>query len=683
MRRTFVTLLLLLATLSLGARVQLLPLFTDNMVLQQDCQVPVWGKAAPGAAVSVTPSWSGKAVRTVADASGCWQVRLATPKGSFKKYTLTISDGDPVVLQNVAVGEVWLASGQSNMERTFGHERYDVFFREQVASSSDWADVRMLTVARSTGMVPHDGFETEFGGWELSSPESLPHFSSVGWFFGRSLLQELKVPVGIIHTSWGGTIIEAWMSEGALKGYPEMLNQLARVHSLPDDVSERDAAFEDQYDTFMKRATAADLGTSGGVAVWAQPGFNDSAWRTVVLPCIIQQVWPRTNGIFWFRKEVEVPAEWAGKDLTLSLGPIDDFDETYWNGELVGFARLWSKHRVYTIPAHLVQGGKAVISVRNVDDHGNGGILGDASLLYLQGPDGRKIRLDNEWKVTLSVSFEGIPRSAAREPNLATVLYNAMLAPLAPYAIKGALWYQGESNVDRAYRYRDLMTDMVLDWRRLWGYDFPFYITQLAGFRPITRVAGDDDWAELREAQTLAVQTLDKVGMACLIDMGEADDIHPVHKQEVGERLARLALARDYGRKQVCDGPRFESYKLGDGLIRVRFSDVAGGLRVQPSGEYAALRYGSAGMDSELVQQAESGTLCGFQIAGADRIWHWAKAVIDGNEVIVSCPDVPHPLAVRYAWGANPVCNLFNSEGLPAWPFRTDDWPGLTYGNLR
>ena len=682
MKKLFLSALAALAALSASARVQMNPLFSDNMVLQQDCQVPVWGKAAPGAAVSVTPSWNGKAVRTVADVSGRWQVRLATPKGSFKKYTLTISDGEPVVLQNVAVGEVWLASGQSNMERTFGHERFDVFFQDQVSSASDWADVRMLTVARSTGMAPHEGFETEFGGWELSSPGSLPHFSSVGWFFGRSLLRELKVPVGIIHTSWGGTIIEAWMSDGALRSYPEMLNQLDLVRSLPDAVEEREAAFTQQYDAFMKRVTAADLGTSGGVAVWAQPGFNDSGWRTVALPCIIQQVWPGTNGIFWFRKEIEVPAEWAGKDLTLSLGPIDDFDETYWDGELVGFARLWSKPRVYTIPARMVRGGKAVISVRNVDDHGNGGILGDASLLYLQGPDGRRIRLDNEWKVTLSVSFEGIPRSAAREPNLATVLYNAMLAPLAPYAIKGALWYQGESNVDKAYRYRDLMADMVLDWRSLWGYDFPFYITQLAGFRPLTRVAGDDDWAELREAQALAARTVDKVGMACIIDVGEADDIHPVHKQEVGERIARLALARDYGKKVICDGPKFASYTVGNGFIRVRFSDVAGGLCVRPSGDYAELRYGSAGMDSELVRKAESGALSGFQIAGADRVWYWADAVIDGDAVVVSCPDVPHPLAVRYAWGANPVCNLFNSAGLPAWPFRTDDWPGLTYGKL-
>jgi sialate O-acetylesterase len=280
------------------------------------------------------------------------------------------------------------------------------------------------------------------------------------------------------------------------------------------------------------------------------------------------------------------------------------------------------------------------------------------------------------------MSFKGMPILARHEPNLATVLYNAMIRPLAPFAIKGAIWYQGESNVDRSYRYRDYMNAMILDWRNLWGYDFPFHITQLAGYYPVTRVAGDNDWAELREAQSLSTEVLDKVGMACIIDIGEADDIHPVRKQEVGERLASLALASDYGKKIVANGPRFVGHTLCDNAIRVKFTDVAGGLKVIPSGDYAGIRYGKAGMDFELVKKAESGILCGFQIAGADRVWHWADATIDGDEVIVSCREVSHPLAVRYGWGANPVCNLFNSEGLPAWPFRTDDWPGITDGNL-
>ncbi len=675
---------LLLAALALSisagahAEVTLCPLFSDNMVFQQNTQAPVWGKAAPGATVSVTPSWSRKTITAIADAEGRWKVTVATPKGSFRKYTLTISDGTPVVLHNVAVGEVWLASGQSNMERTFGHPRFPEFYKDDIAASKEWADIRMLTVSRATGMVERDFFQAVGGGWELSSPETLPHFSTAAWYFARRLMQELKVPVGILHTSWGGTVIEAWMGRESLADYPEMAIQLDLVKVMPDDEQARNAAFARHMESYLKMVGKKDPGLAGSEAVWAQTGFDDGGWKSITLPCLVQKVWPGTNGIFWFRREIDIPAEWAGHDLTLSLGPVDDFDETYWNGVQVGSGRIYSEPRKYTVPADLVREGRAVICIRNVDDHGNGGLYGDAALMYLEGPGGQKLPLDGEWKVELSCDFKGMPKYTVREPNLATVLYNAMLRPLAPYAIKGAIWYQGESNADRAFRYRDLMASMILGWRSLWGYDFPFYITQLAGFRQVSGVPGEDTWAELRESQTVAVQSVDKAGMACIIDIGEADDIHPVNKYDVGYRLARLALANDYGRKVVCNGPRMASFRILEGSIAVRFSDVAGGLEVRPSGAYAELRYGKTGMDSELVRKAEAGELCGFQIAGPDRVWHWADAKISGDEVIVSSPEVRHPVAVRYAWSVNPVCNLFNSEGLPAWPFRTDSWPGIT-----
>jgi len=458
-----------------------------------------------------------------------------------------------------------------------------------------------------------------------------------------------------------------------------MSASLAQVRSLSDNESEREKTFEEEIAAFIREANRKDLGKSGGLAVWARPEFDDSSWKTLKLPNTVQQLWPDTNGIYWLRKTVDIPAAWAGKDLTLSLGPVDDFDETYWNGEKVGSDVLWNKAREYTVPARLVSPGRTVITIRCTDDHGNGGLYGAADLLFIQGPDGQKIRLDSEWKVTLSVSFKGVPKSTAREPNIPTVLYNAMIRPLAPFAIKGAIWYQGESNAQKAYRYRDLMPSMILDWRALWGYDFPFYITQLAGYKKVAGVPGDDDWAELREAQEMATEMLDRCGMACIIDLGEAEDIHPVRKREVGERLARLALANDYGRRLVTTGPRYESFRIAGRSIVVRFTDVAGGLRVIPSGDFAGDRYGSRG---EKVEKAESGVLSGFQIAGPDRVWHWADARIEGDTVVVSSADVPHPVAVRYAWSANPVCNLFNAEGLPAWPFRTDDWPGVTYGNL-
>ena len=680
MKRLLLLTVAVLASVSLHARVELTPLFTDNMVFQQNCQAPVWGKAAPGATVSVTPSWNGKTYRAKADADGRWSVKIDTPKGSFKKYTLTVSDGEPVVLQNVVVGEVWLASGQSNMQMPVESWRAVRTNQEDIAGAAQYAGVRLLQVSRATGMKEHDYFSADFDKWKESSPESVRNFSAAAWYFGRKLMDELKVPVGIIHSSWGGTIIEAWMSEGAIGLYPEQSGALAKVKSLSDSEAEREKTYEEEIEAFVRDASLKDHGKVGGVAVWARPAYDDTAWKSIQLPCQVQERWPSTNGIFWFRKTVDIPASWAGKDLTLSLGPVDDFDETYWNGELVGSGRLWNKAREYTIPARLVKGGKAVICIRCTDDHGEGGLYGAPDLLFILGPDGQKIRLDNEWKVTLSVSFTGAPRATAKEPNMPTVLYNAMIKPLAPFAIKGAIWYQGESNAERAYRYRDLMQSMILDWRTLWGNDFPFYITQITGYKAISEVPGDDAWAELREAQAMATRALDRCGMACIIDLGEAEDIHPVRKREVGERLARLALANDYGRKMVADGPRFESFKIRGGAAVIRFGDVADGLTTLPSGSFAEARYGSV---DEKVQKAESGVLTGFQIAGPDRVWHWADARIEGAcEVVVSSPEVPQPVAVRYAWSINPVCNLYNSAGLPAWPFRTDDWPGLTYGKL-
>ncbi len=679
MKRILLTVLAALSSVSLLAKVELTPLFSDNMVFQQSCKAPVWGKAAPGAVVTVTPSWNGKSYRATAGSDGRWSVKIDTPKGGFKKYSVTISDGDPLVLQNVLVGEVWLASGQSNMQMPVESWRAVRTNQEDIAGAARYADVRLLQVSRATGMREHDYFSADFDKWKESSPETVRNFSAAAWYFGRKLMEELQVPVGIIHSSWGGTIIEAWMSEGALRAFPEMSASLAQVRSLSDNESEREKTFEEEIAAFIREANRKDLGKSGGLPVWARPEFDDSSWKTLKLPNTVQQLWPDTNGIYWLRKTVDIPAAWAGKDLTLSLGPVDDFDETYWNGEKVGSDVLWNKAREYTVPARLVSPGRTVITIRCTDDHGNGGLYGTADLLFIQGPDGQKIRLDSEWKVTLSVSFKGVPKSTAREPNIPTVLYNAMIRPLAPFAIKGAIWYQGESNAQKAYRYRDLMPSMILDWRALWGYDFPFYITQLAGYKKVAGVPGDDDWAELREAQEMATQMLDRCGMACIIDLGEAEDIHPVRKQEVGERLARLALANDYGRRLVTMGPRYESFRIAGRSIVVRFTDVAGGLRVIPSGDFAGDRYGSRG---EKVEKAESGVLSGFQIAGPDRVWHWADARIEGDTVVVSSADVPHPVAVRYAWSANPVCNLFNAEGLPAWPFRTDDWPGVTYGNL-
>ena len=504
MRKFILAAFAALTAVSAGAKVELTPLFTDNMVLQQNTQAPVWGKAAPGASVKVTASWNNRTYTALAAADGRWEVRIPTPKGSFKKYTLTISDGEPVTLSNVLVGEVWLASGQSNMQMPMESWRAVRVNQDDIDNASDFANLRVLQVSRATGMAEHDYFTADFDGWMESSPVSIRNFSAAGWYFGRKLMQELKVPVGIIHTSWGGTIIEAWMSAGSLSQYPEMASPIAHVKSLADSESIRAATFDGEIKAFYRKVTVMDTGLRAGVAAWALPSFDDSGWRDVALPRKIQELWPGVNGIYWYRKTIDIPAAWEGKDLTLSLGPIDDFDETYWNGEIVGKGTVWNLPRTYTVPGNLVKAGKAVICIRNTDDHGDGGLYGDGRIMYVQGPDGGRIMLNDVWKVTLSVSFEGMPKSAAREPNMPTVLYNAMLRPLAPYAIKGAIWYQGESNAEKSYRYRELMAGMILDWRSLWGYDFPFYITQIAGYKAVSEIPGEFSWAELREAQAMA-----------------------------------------------------------------------------------------------------------------------------------------------------------------------------------
>lgn len=678
----------------------LCPLFTDHMVLQQKSQAPVWGKTAPGATVMVKPSWSRRARTVQADAEGNWSLRIATPRGSYKRHTLTISAspaGKPFsstsktekprshkasqetttrTLHDVLVGEVWFSAGQSNMQMPMESWRAVRVNQEDILTSDRYPELRILQLSRDTGMAERDLFSADFGGWQLSSARTVRNFSAIAWYFGRSLQTRLKVPVGVIHSSWGGTVIEAWMSERAIREYPEFEAALAEVHLLSQDPEEKERTYWGEMMKLMRHAREDDAGL---LEDWSRPDTEDADWNDITLPNPVQTLWPATNGVFWYRKEIDIPAAWAGHDLTLSLGPIDDFDDTYWNGTPVGRDSVWNLPREYTVPAEQVKPGRTVIAIRNTDDHGNGGLYGAASQLYVQGPDGEKIPLDNNWKVKLSVSFNDIPRNTAREPNLVTVLYNAMVKPVAPYAIKGVIWYQGESNAERALQYRDLMRSLILDWRATWGSEFPFYITQIANYKAVLPQPAEASWAELREAQTLATQTLPHVDQACIIDLGEAEDVHPVRKEEAGERLAALALRNDYGKKVVCNGPRLRSFTIGEGCITLRFGDVADGLCVRTDGPDAEARYGSAAMDSELVKQAESGVLTGFQIAGADKVWHWAEARIlprrkasGTQEVVISSPEVPHPLQVRYGWADNPVCNLYNSAGLPAWPFRTD-----------
>lgn len=364
------------------------------------------------------------------------------------------------------------------------------------------------------------------------------------------------------------------------------------------------------------------------------------------------------NGIVWFRKTIDIPANWANKELTLNVGVIDDNDFTYFNGVQVGHTEGWMTPRSYKIPKELVKKGKAVIAVRVMDTGGTGGINGSPGSISLQRSQTDDMQLAGNWKYQVSLTMKDIPHmpvNTANEPNVPGFLFNAMLHPLIPYAIKGAIWYQGEANTGRAYQYRELMPLMIKDWRDRWGCDFPFYMVQLANFTAQQTAPVDATWAELREAQTRTLH-LANTGMAVTIDIGDAFDIHPKNKQEVGRRLALVARAQTYGEKIPYSGPMYDTYRIEGNKIRIYFKHTNGGLKTK---------------NNEVLK--------GFTISGVDRKFHWADAVIDGNSVVVSSPEVSFPIAVRYAWADNPICNLYNGANLPASPFRTDDWQGITY----
>ena len=627
------------------SQISLPAVFSDNMVLQQKTDAPIWGKAAPNGNVKIVTSWDKQTYTSKADANGSWKVNVKTPSAGGP-YEITISEKNTVRLKNILIGEVWICSGQSNMEMPLAGWGQIFDYKKEIAEA-DYPNIRLLQVQRTTSSQPLDDVTVAWGGWQQCSPATIPEFSATAYFFGRDLYENLNVPIGLIHTSWGGTVAEAWASAESLNLMPEFQEPVKEFSNMPRETNPKD---------WMTLVQEKDFGTVNNVAVASQNKYNDSDWKAAVVPGLWEDSYlPDTDGLVWFRKTIEIPDNWVGNNLTLSLGAIDDSDETYFNGVKIGSTDGYNADRIYTIPARLVKKGNAVIAVRVIDTGGGGGFHGNPANMYIAPANKETLRenLDGEWKYKLAVNLKNTNVNLQNRP---TSLYNAMIAPIVPYALKGAIWYQGESNSGRSYQYRTLFPLMITDWRSKWGYDFPFYFVQLANFMQVKDEPAESGWAELREAQ-LQTLRLNNTGMATIIDIGDADDIHPKNKQDVGKRLALQAREKTYGQNIVGSGPIYEKYRIENGKIRIYF---------QPN-------------KPKLV--SKNGELTGFAIAGPDKKFYWANAKIDGNEVVVSSSDVKFPIAVRYAWADNPVCNLYNEAGLPASPFRTDDWPGTTINN--
>ena len=665
MREKLFIALLLAGSMSARAQVKLQPLFTDNMVLQQQADVPIWGEDKAGKKVTVTTSWDKRKYTTTTAANGKWKVSVATPKAGGP-YSITISDGKTVRLNNVLIGEVWLCSGQSNMEMPIVGWGND-YFEAEHKDADNHPNIRLLQLNLVASMTPDNHFAARNNGWTVCNYTNLAPFSATAYFFGRDLEKHLNVPIGLIQTCWGGTVAEAWTGKESLELDPDFTKGLKNLSEMSASKENAMKKYEADKLQWQKNVDSKDAGMKNGKAVWAAPGFNDESWMTMKVPGLFSQNGlEKFDGLVWFRHTVDIPSSMTGKALTLRLGSVDDIDVTYFNGVRIGQTEGWAKERVYQIPARLVKAGRNVIAVRNLDTSGDGGLYGKTEQFRLtaEGQKGagqgtQEINLSGEWRYKVSTDMRELPAMPANpngNPNLPTVLYNAMINPLIPYTIKGAIWYQGEANASRAYQYRDLLPLMINDWRSRWGYRFPFYIVQLANFMARHDHPTESAWAELRGAQALTTN-LDNTGVSCTIDIGMEKDIHPSNKQDVGHRLALIARAKTYGQNIEFSGPLYKSYEMMGHCIRIHFDHTTGGLKTN-----------------------DDRPVTGFAIAGPDHVWHWATATIDRNSVIVSSDKVKFPVAVRYAWADNPACNLYNGANLPAFPFRTDCWNGVTYG---
>ena len=606
------------------------PLFSDNAVLQRDRPLPVWGWATPGARVEVQLD-DAKQTAT-AGADGRWMVTFpAHATGGTHTITVT-AGGSGVARKNLLFGDVWLCSGQSNM----AYDLHGAQNTDAEIAAANYPEIRLLQVPNEADSTPQQSFKGV--GWQVCSPQTVGTFSAVGYFFGRDLYRELKVPIGLIDSSVSGTPGEAWVSAPALSTLPNWKPAVAKIEA----------------DVAAKGDTAAQLrawwskNDPGSAAHQEAPDFDDSTWKTMSLPGAWEDKGlPDFDGIGWFRRTVDVPANGAGRDLQLDLGSIDDNDTTYWNGTPIGGANGWQLKRSYTVPGALVKAGRNVIAVRVLDTGGGGGMSGP-ELSMLSG--GQTVSLAGDWKFKQGPEFKSLPAAPQSDFNAPTVLYNAKIAPLAPAAIKGIAWYQGESNSDNlgeAKDYRTLLPTLVKDWRAKFGEATPFYIVQLANFKAPDDAPKNDPWPNTREAQLLAARSLPNTHLITTIDLGGENLLHYPNKQATGSRLAQSALANSYGEKIESSGPTLKDAKFEGGTAKLQF-DHAQSLNLKG--------------DQSRV----------FAIAGADKVFHWATPTIQGDTVTLRSADVATPLYARFGWSSNPRAALYNVADLPASPFRTD-----------
>lgn len=615
------------------------PLLSDGMVLQRETPVKLWGKAGPNEKLRITIR--GKTYSTTTDARGNWLLVLA-PMSSGGPFTLVIQGrNDEVKIHDILVGDVWLLGGQSNMELPISRT-LDLY--ENEVKNADNPLLRQFSVPMVYAFqAPRE--ELSGGQWKAVTPENILEFSAVGYFFAQALYEKYHLPIGLVCTAVGGTPIEAWLSEEALRkigGYEEIIDRCKDDHYIRTTM----AAEIERMNRWNQQLNEKDEGYQGGARPWSQPAYNDSFWNTLLIPdsWVGSELEP-INGAVWFRKTVEVTEERLRDDVLLRLGTIIDADETYINGVLVGNTDYKYPPRKYPVPHEILHAGTNTIAVRVISHRGVGGFVKNKPYCLTVGSE--EYDLSGAWKYKIGAVLPPLshPTSFHYKP---TGVYNGMIAPLKNYCFKGILWYQGESNAQQPDNYHMLFKELINNWRNNWQRgDLPFLFVQLPNFlASIMEKTTEANWAKIREAQRLTL-SVPNTAMAVTIDAGEDNDLHPQNKKTVGNRLALCARRLVYEEKVVAQGPFLQKMKVRGRFVELFFAGIGKGL------------------------VAKGGLLGGFELCGADQKFYPAIAGIAGDRILVSSQAVAQPVGVRYAWTDNPTtANLYNQDGLPASPFQ-------------
>lgn len=626
---------------TLCAQIRLPKMVRDSMVVQRDAKLKIWGWAKKDEKITVT--FNNKKYAATTGADGKWFVWL-TPQKAGGPYTMTLKASNTITLANILVGDVWLCAGQSNMVHSL--ELHKERYAEEIANAN-YPQIRYFLIPTVTNLQGREEDYTK-GNWKAANPQDVRKFSVVAYFFAKKLYEKYHVPIGLINASVGGTPIEAWISEEGLKDFSTLLATVQKNKDTAYVNTANRAVAASNRERYQRKPEDKGLTEP---KVWYDTTYTPKHWHTIAVPGYWEDQGVKDlDGVVWYRKEIQLPATMAGLAAKIYLGRIVDADFLYVNGVQVGNTGYMYPQRRYQVPQGVLKAGKNIIVVRVINNGGKGGFVPDKP--YYLAANNQTIDLKGYWQYKVGeVFYPTASPSGVSAQNQPTALFNAMIAPILNYAIKGVVWYQGESNAGRPEEYAKLLPALIADWRSQWKQgDVPFLYAQLPNFMDVNYKPSESQWAMLRESQfkTLSVPN---TGMAVTIELGEWNDIHPGNKKDVGERLALAALRVAYGDKNiVSSGPLYQSAIVNGNKIVVTFTSVGGGLVAN---------------DGEPLSQ--------FAIAGADKKFVWARATIENNTVVVWNESVPNPLYVRYAWSDNPDgANLYNKEGLPASPFRTD-----------